>query len=145
MNSAKTKHYVNPRTAFPSLHSTPSIYSMLSASVWSIICKWLIAVVPFYLEYSQQGGFKENSTGQGVQEKAWSVNQKEYDIPWGEVTFFNITYCKSLHVDALSLWVSLQPAHFAASLSVIFSFILQLFLSAAPPLIHCVAHLQAFW
>lgn len=77
MNSAKTKHHLKLRTASPSLHSTPSIYSVLSASVWSIICKWLIAVVPFYLEYSQQGGFKENSTGQDLQEKAWSVNQKE--------------------------------------------------------------------
>ena len=62
---------------FPSLHSTPSISSMQRASVWSIICKWLIAVVPLYLACSQQAGFKENSTGQDVNDKACSVNQRE--------------------------------------------------------------------
>lgn len=105
MNSVKTKHYVNLRTAFPSLHSTTG-YSMLSASVWSIMCKWLITVVPFYLEYSQQGGFKENSTGQHVQERAWLVKQKEKAIPRGYMTFFNIAYCISVHVDALSVFVA---------------------------------------
>lgn len=38
-----------------SLHSTLSIYSMLSASVWNIICKWLVPVDPFHLKYIQQG------------------------------------------------------------------------------------------
>lgn len=41
---------------------------MLSASDWSIVCERLITLVPFYREKSQQGGFKENSTGEHVQE-----------------------------------------------------------------------------
>lgn len=123
MNSAKTKHCMNLRTAFfPSLHSTPSVYSMLRASVWSIICKWLIAVVPLYLACSQQAGFKENITGQDMHEKACAVNQKEKAT--SPEVFFNITYCTSRHVAAPSLSVSLAYRRHVLQPS---SFILQLF------------------
>lgn len=105
MNYVKTKHRVNLRSHFHSSHSTPG-YAMLSASVWGLVCKWFITVVPFYLQYSQQGGCKENSTGQHVHERAWLVKQKKRAIPRGCVPFLNITHCIALHVDALSVFVA---------------------------------------
>lgn len=61
----KTKHYANSRNTTLSSHCALSLHSLISASVWSLICKRLIAVVPVHLKHSQQGTFKENSTGQG--------------------------------------------------------------------------------
>lgn len=126
MNSVKTKHYVNLRTAHPSLHSTTG-YSMLSASVWSIVCKWLITVVPFYLEYSQQGGFQENSTGQHVQERAWfgEAKGKGYSLRVHDIVSHNLLYISTCWCPLCLC--SLQRAHFSASISFIFSSILQLF------------------
>lgn len=89
-NSLKTKHY--SRIAFPPLHTTSSIHFTLRASVWSTICRRLIAVVPFHLEYSRQGWFKENEC---------LVDQKEF-FPRRDVTVFSVTYCKSQHVDVLT-------------------------------------------
>lgn len=126
MNSVKTKHYVNLRTASPSLHCTTG-YSMLSASVWSIVCKWLITVVPFYLEYSQQGGFQENSTGQHVQERAWfgEAKGKGYSLRVHDIVSHNLLYISTCWCPLCLC--SLQRAHFSASISFIFSSILQLF------------------
>lgn len=77
----------------------------------------------FTWEYSQRGGFKESSAGRHEQERAWLVKQKERVIPCGDVTFyFNITYCTSVYIYALSPFYS-TCAFFSPSVSFTVSFI----------------------
>lgn len=107
----------------PFVRATPG-YFMLSASVWSIIYKWLIRFVLFHLEYSQQGGLKENRKGQQVQGEEhgwWSASKRLFP----EVMVFNIT---PLCIDALAVFVAHSFNVFSASISFIVSFTLRLFL-----------------
>lgn len=108
MNSAKTQKYVNLRTTFLFLHSTSSIYSLLSASMWSIICKWLRAVVPFLPGVFPAGRIlKKTAQGRMCNYKYGQWPDRNGKIPWRQATFFNMTQCKSLQLDAHSFSLSL--------------------------------------